>query len=177
MQKNLIHPKHYVLIFYEYHQQLNLTQFDFTLLDLILPKPAPTRAKYFRTEIWPDFTWTRTDMKWSWPIFTLFKPMTHGSWVMAVLGYGPWIIHPINGLILPLTWADSTPNDPKMTHLSTQTVDPYPFHIKSFLSWSDDLKIGWSVFGQWDNNVWHLDWTTGGKEYKSHFKEFQTHCT
>ena len=83
-KKNLIHPKHYVLIFYEYHQQLNLTQFDFTLLDLILPKPVPTRAKYFRTEIWPDFTWTRTDMKWSWPIFTLFKPMTHElSWAMG----------------------------------------------------------------------------------------------
>ena len=37
MQKNLIHPKHYVLLFYEYHEQLNLTQLNLTQLDLILP--------------------------------------------------------------------------------------------------------------------------------------------
>ena len=61
MQKNLIHPKHYVLIFYEYHQQLNLTQFDFTQLDPILPKPVPTRAKYFQTEIKTDRSFTKPD--------------------------------------------------------------------------------------------------------------------
>ena len=123
MQKNLIHPKHYVLLFYEYHQKLNLTQLNLTQLDPFLPKPVPIRTKYFRVKTrsspklirvqpyfiglgWPNFTRT---WPWFYPNLSQQEPNPVPTWTKP----DPIRFLYLINVIMNLTW----PNNLDLTQL------------------------------------------------------------